>query len=444
MKNEGLLIIAVEQDSIADDVGIKPGDRLVAVNDKPVHDILDYRFLCANEELVVRVVTDEGEEWEIEIEKDYEDDLGLDFGENSFGPTRRCRNRCLFCFVDQMAPKMRQTLYIKDDDYRLSFWQGNFVTLTNVNEEELQRIIDQKLSPLFISVHTTNPELRQRMLTNRHAGRILDQLTKLAQAGIEMQTQIVLCPGINDGEELIRTIEDLAKLWPQVHSVAVVPVGITRFREDLYKLRPFTKKEAVAVIELIEDYQKKFLAEWDYPFVYASDEFYVMAGKAIPATENYGDFPQTENGIGLARLFLDEWEIAEQDLPDQMDIPHRITMVTGTSGTTFLKLVEERLNQIKGLTVQLEVIKNTFFGETVTVTGLLTAQDIIRSLKNKEIGDLLILPRVMLRDGEDVFLDDLTLDDVSLQLQVPVEAVEGPNELVDIIHRLNDSETGET
>lgn len=444
MKKEGLLINAVEQDSIADDLGMQPGDRLVAVNDKPVHDILDYRFLCANEELVVRVVTDEGEEWEIEIEKGYEDDLGLDFGENSFGPTRRCRNRCLFCFVDQMAPKMRQTLYIKDDDYRLSFWQGNFVTLTNVNDEELQRIIEQKLSPLYISVHTTNPELRQRMLTNRHAGRILEQLTKLAQAGIEMQTQIVLCPGINDGDELKRTIEDLTKLWPQVHSLAVVPVGITRFREELYELRPFTRDEAVAVIELIEGYQKKFLTEWEYPFVYASDEFYVMAGKAIPATENYGDFPQTENGIGLARIFLDEWESAEQELPDEIDSLHKITMVTGTSGTPFLKPVVERLNKIQGLTVQLEVIKNTFFGETVTVTGLITAQDIIKSLKTKEIGELLVLPRVMLRDGEDVFLDDLRLQDVSQQLQVPVEAVEGPNELVDAVLRLNSSETGET
>ena len=444
MKKEGLLIHSVEQNSIADELGISPGDRLIAVNGKPVCDILDYRFLCANEELVVRVITGAGEEWELDIEKDYEEDLGLDFGEHSFGQTRRCRNRCLFCFVDQMAPKMRQTLYIKDDDYRLSFWQGNFVTLTNVNEEELQRIIDQKLSPLYISVHTTNPELRQRMLTNRHAGRILEQLTKLAQAGIEMQTQVVLCPGFNDGKELQRTIEDLAKLWPQVHSLAIVPVGLTRFREELYNLRSFSSQEALSVIELIESYQEKFLGEWEYPFVYASDEFYVMAGKPIPPTQNYGDFPQTENGIGLARLFLDEWADAKEDLPVQLNGAHKLTLVTGTSGKVFLEPVVQRLNEIKGLTVQLEVVKNTFFGETVTVTGLLTAQDIIGALTGKEIGDLLILPKVLLRDGEDLFLDDLRLGDVSQQLQVPIEVVEGPYELAEVVHRLNNDETGET
>lgn len=437
MQKDGLLITDVEKNSIADDLGMKPGDRLLAINDRPVQDILDYRFLCAAEEVLVRLVTEAGEEWEIEIEKEYEDDLGLDFGEHSFGPTRRCRNKCLFCFVDQMAPKLRETLYVKDDDYRLSFWQGNFVTLTNVDDEELHRIIEQKLSPLYISVHTTNPELRKKMLTNRHAGKILEQLHSLAEGGIEMQTQIVLCPEINDGEELKRSIEDLAKLWPQVHSLAVVPVGMTRFREGLHGLRTFTREEALAVVAMIEEYQKRFLKEWDYPFVYASDEFYVMAGKTIPPTENYGDFPQTENGIGLARLFLDEWEQAEPDLPQSLAEPRRITLITGASGASFLQSITDRLNQIKGLTAHLEVVQNRFFGETVTVTGLLTAQDIIGALKEREIGDLLILPRVMLRDGEDVFLDDLRLQDVSEQLGVTVEAVEGPYDLVEIITGLN-------
>ncbi|WP_073238694.1 DUF512 domain-containing protein [Desulforamulus putei] len=432
MNSNGLLITGVDRDSIADQLGIQPGDRLVAINDQPVRDILDYRFLCANEELVARVVTGDGEEWEIEIEKDYEEDLGLDFGEHSFGPTRRCRNRCLFCFVDQMAPGMRETLYIKDDDYRLSFWQGNFVTLTNVDEAELQRIIDQRLGPLYISVHTTNPDLRRRMLNNRHAGKIMDQLTRLAEAGIEMQTQVVLCPGINDGKELVRTIEDLSRLWPRVHSLAVVPVGITKFREGLFNLRPFNREEARAVVELIEDYQRKFLARWDYPFVYASDEFYVMAGKPIPPTENYGDFPQTENGVGLARLFLDEWELLKEDLPDRIEHNRTVTLVTGMSGEPFLRQVVEGLNQVAGLQVNLEVVKNTFFGETVTVTGLLTARDIIDSLQGKEIGDLLVLPTVMLRNGEDVFLDDLRVRDVSQQLRVPVAVVEGPRDLVEV------------
>lgn len=433
MNSNGLLITGVDPDSIAGELGIQPGDRLVAINDRPVQDILDYRFLCATEELVARVVTGQGEEWEIEIEKDYEEDLGLDFGEHSFGPTRRCQNRCLFCFVDQMAPRMRDTLYIKDDDYRLSFWQGNFVTLTNVKEAELQRIIEQKLGPLYISVHTTNPELRCRMLNNRHAGKIMDQLTRLAGAGIEMQTQVVLCPGINDGKELVRTIEDLAGLWPAVHSLAVVPVGITKYREGLHDLRPFTREEARHLIELIEGYQRRFKVRWDDPFVFASDEFYVMAGKPIPPTENYGDFPQIENGVGLARLFLNEWETVEPDLPDRVEPDRTVTLVTGASGASFMNQVVERLNKVKGLRVNLEVVKNTFFGETVTVTGLLTAGDIIESLQGKEIGDLLVLPTVLLRNGEDLFLDDLRVCDVSEQLQVPVEVAEGPRDLVEAV-----------
>ncbi|CCO09024.1 DUF512 domain-containing protein [Desulforamulus hydrothermalis] len=431
MNNKGLLITGVDKDSIADQLGIQPGDRLLSVNGRPVRDILDYRFLCAAEELVARVVTGAGEEWEIDIEKDYEEDLGLDFGEHSFGPIRRCRNRCLFCFVDQMAPGMRETLYIKDDDYRLSFWQGNFVTLTNVAETELQRIIEQRLGPLYISVHTTNPDLRRRMLNNRHAGKIMDQLRRLAAAGIEMQTQVVLCPGINDGPELERTIQDLAGLWPEVHSLAVVPVGITRYREGLYELRPFSQEEAAAVVALIENYQRSFLARWDYPFVFASDEFYVIAGKPIPPTENYGDFPQTENGVGLARLFLDQWEQVRQELPERLAHQRTVTLVTGVSGETFLRQVAERLNQVVNLQVNLAVIKNKFFGETVTVTGLLTARDIINSLRGKQLGDLLILPSVMLRRGEDVFLDNLRVADVGQQLQTAVAVVEDPRELAE-------------
>ncbi|MEG6521082.1 DUF512 domain-containing protein [Desulfotomaculum sp. 1211_IL3151] len=432
MKNNGLLITDIDKDSIAEEIGIQPGDRLIAINDRPLQDILDYRFLCANEELIAKIITVNNEEWEIEIEKDYDEDLGLDFGENSFGPTRRCHNRCLFCFVDQMAPSMRETLYIKDDDYRLSFWQGNFVSLTNVKDDELHRIVEQRLGPLYISVHTTNPELRSRMLNNRHAGKIMEQLKRLAEGGIEMHTQIVLCPEINDGKELDRSIQDLAKLWPQLHSLAVVPVGLTKYRESLHNLRTFNQAEAQRVIDSIEEYQKEFLGNRDYPFVYASDEFYVMAGKPIPPRENYADFPQTENGVGLARLFLDEWQEVEETLPDK--IPGRLsaTLVTGISGETFLQPVADRLNLIHGLSVQLEVVSNHFFGESVTVAGLLTAGDIIKALKGKDIGDRLVVPTVMLRDGEEVFLDDLTVTDVSEQLGVPVRVVEGPQDLVEL------------
>lgn len=432
MKNNGLLITDIEKDSIAEELGIQPGDRLIAINHRPLQDILDYRFLCANEDLIAKIITVSNEEWEIEIEKDYDEDLGLGFGENSFGPTRRCHNRCMFCFVDQMAPSMRETLYIKDDDYRLSFWQGNFVSLTNVKDDELQRIIEQRLGPLYISVHTTNPELRCRMLNNRHAGKIMEQLQLLAEGGIEMHTQMVLCPEINDGKELARSIQDLAKLWPQVHSLAVVPVGLTKYREKLFKLRTFTRAEAQHIIDMIEGYQAEFLGSWDYPFVYASDEFYVMAGQPIPPRENYADFPQTENGVGLARLFLDEWQEVEETLPDKIPGKLSATLVTGISGETFLQPVADRLNRINGLKVQLEMVSNHFFGENVTVAGLLTAGDIIKALKGKDIGDRLILPNVMLRDGEEVFLDDLTVTDVSEQLGVPVVVVEGPRDLVEL------------
>lgn len=433
MKNQGLLITAVEPNSIAAELGLKPGDRLLSINRQPVRDIIDYRFLIAAEELVAGVLTGAGEAWELEIEKDYEEDLGLDFGEHAFGPTRTCHNRCMFCFVDQMAPNMRPTLYIRDDDYRLSFWQGNFISLTNVKDEELQRIIHQKMGPLYISVHTTNPELRRRMLNNRHAGKIMDQLRQLAAGGIEMHTQAVLCPGVNDGQEMERTITDLAGLWPRVHSLAVVPVGITKFREGLHTIRTFTKEEAAGVVATVENYRQKFLARWDYPFVYASDEFFLLAEKPIPPAEYYADFPQTENGVGLVRLFWDEWELAEQDLPRQMLKPRTVTMVTGVSAAKILQQVADRLNQIKGLKVKLVVVPNKFFGETVTVTGLLTGQDIIDALTGKDIGDFLILPSVVLRDEEDVFLDDLTLADIEHRLKVPVRAVTGPQQMVETI-----------
>ncbi|MDO7786492.1 DUF512 domain-containing protein [Desulforamulus aquiferis] len=430
MEHNGLIISEVEAGSIADELGLKPGDKLVYINREPVRDVLDYRFLCANEELVATIITQRGEEWELEIEKDYDEDLGLDFGENSFGPTRRCHNRCLFCFVDQMAPSMRETLYIKDDDYRLSFWQGNFVSLTNVGEKELQRIIDQKFSPLYISVHTTNPQLRCRMLNNRHAGKIIEQLERLTQADIEMHTQVVLCPEINDGDELKRTIDDLSRLWPQVCSLAVVPVGITRYREGLYPLRPFNREEAGQVIDLIEAYQQQFLADREYPFVYASDEFYLIANRPIPPYERYGDFPQTENGVGLVRLFLEEWEAVEQELPDNISPPRVITLTTGVSGAVVLNPVVKRLNKINGLEVKLEAVENSFFGKTVTVTGLVTGGDIIHALDGKELGSKLVLPSVMLRDGEDIFLDDMTVDQLSVKLGIPISVAEGPEDLV--------------
>lgn len=419
--------------SIAEELGLAPGDRVLEINGQPVRDIIDFRYLSADEELQVKIVNQAGEEWLLEIEKDLDEEFGLDFGENSFGATKRCHNHCVFCFVDQMAPRLRPTLYVKDDDYRLSFWQGNFITMTNLADSDLTRIITQRISPLYISIHTTNTELRQKMLNNNRAGKIMEQISRLAEAGIAMHTQNVLCPGINDGEELAGTVADLAKFWPAVCSAAVVPVGLTRYREGLYSLRTFTRQEAGLVIDQVHRWQEQFLARWDYPFIFASDEFYLQAGRPVPAAQRYADFPQTENGVGLVRLFLDEWDEVQSRLPLALVKPLKATMVTGVSAGPVLGPVVDRLNRVENLHISLNTIVNQFFGPSVTVTGLLTGSDLARALTGQDLGDLLILPGVMLKSDEDVFLDDMTLEQLAARLRVKIAVVEGPRELVELL-----------
>ena len=432
MGQQGLQIVKVLPGSIAEEVGLEAGDRVLFINDIPVPDIIDYRFLIADEELNLYIIKQNQEEWVLEIEKDYEDDLGLDFGDNAFGATLRCQNKCIFCFVNQMPPEMRKTLYIKDDDYRLSFWQGNFITLTNLKSGDMERIVKQKLSPLYVSVHSTNPELRLKMLGHPGAGKIMEQLSFLTTGRVEIHTQIVLCPGINDGNELVRTVKDLASLWPGVSSIAVVPVGLTKFCNNSF-LRTFTHEEAGRVISFINESQNGFLEKFGHPLVFASDEFYLLSGEAIPNADRYAGFPQIENGVGLTRLLLDEWHELELELPTMLPNSRRVTMVTGVLASSILAQVVDRLNRIKNLEVCLRVVVNKFFGERVTVAGLLTASDLEGVLAGDDLGDLIIIPSVMLKLGEQIFLDDVMLTELASRLRTPIAAVSGPTEMVRMV-----------
>lgn len=432
MKPAGLIVARVKPGSIAEEMGIGRGDRIVAINGVPVHDFIDYRFWEADEDVSLELNKADGEAWILDLEKDYDEDLGLEFEGAGFGRTIPCSNHCLFCFVDQMPPGMRKSLYVKDDDYRLSFWSGNFITLTNVTEQELQRIISMRLSPLYISVHSTNPGLRRQMLGNSRAGLIMEQLRELAAAGIEMHTQVVACPGLNDGQELAGTADDLAGLWPWVRSLAVVPVGLTRFRQSRYPLRGYTRAEARGLVRWLWARQEEYLRTKGNPFIFASDEFYLLSGVEVPPLERYAGFPQLENGVGLTRLFLEEWEKAGTRLQGRR-IKGKITLVTGVLGEQLLAPVAAALNRVEGLQATLRVVRNEFFGEYVTVAGLLTGADLVSQLPPGKTGDLLVLPAVSLKKEEPVFLDGVSLRELSRCLMVQVAAVAGPGQLVDVL-----------
>ncbi len=431
MKKRGLEVCVVKPESIAAEMGLEPGDRILSVNGETLHDLIDYRFWESDEQLSIDVQKTSGELWILDVEKDFDQSLGLEFS-SGFGKTRRCSNKCVFCFVDQMPPGLRKTLYLKDDDYRLSFWSGNFITLTNLKDSELRRIARQRLSPVYISVHTTNPELRQKMMGSAKAARIMDQLSYLAEAGIEIHTQVVLCPGLNDGAELERTVTDLAGLRPAVSSLAVVPVGLTRYRQELFQLRVFTSAEAGELVRWVGARQEQYTRDFDDPFIFASDEFYLLAGEAVPPAVRYGSFPQLENGVGLTRLFLDQWADVQKTLPREI-AARKATILTGTLAAQILAPVVERLNKIVGLTISLQTIENYFFGRQVTVAGLVAGRDILKQLAPGESGDLLVIPSVMLKKEAPVFLDDIRLAELASRLKVNTAAVAGPRQLVDVL-----------
>lgn len=429
----GKLISQVRVGSVAKDLGLLPGDRVLRVNDKEPGDILDWRLAESAEELLLLVKHRDGSLTEYEIEKDYHEQLGLQFDPPTLDKVRSCRNRCLFCFVDQLPAGMRRSLYLKDDDYRLSFCSGSFVTLTNLSENDLERICRLHLSPLYVSVHATEPGLRSRLIGNRRAGEIMRVLSRLAQAGIRLHAQVVLCPGLNDGAALERTINDLYSLYPAVQSVAVVPVGLTAHRDGLYPLRPCRKEEAGAVLEQVRLAAGQALQEQGTRFVFAADEFYKLAGLSLPEDEEYEGYPQLENGVGLVRLLLNEWEAVQDRLPRYMPVSQPATIVTGLAAAGVMESIAARLNEIDGLTVRQVPVENRFFGGHVSVTGLLTAGDLQAAFSRERPQGVLYLPRVMLKDGTDLFLDGQTLDDLSASLKTAVRAVNGLKELLDAL-----------
>lgn len=418
------IISSVAPGSIAQEMGIEPGDRLLEVNGKSPEDVFDYRYLMNEEEILVLIRKANGEEWELEIEKEYEDDLGIEFENGLMDDYRSCRNKCIFCFIDQLPKGMRSTLYFKDDDSRLSFLQGNYLTLTNMSEHDIDRIIQYKLSPINISFQTMNPELRCKMLHNRFAGEIFDKVKRLKDAGIIMNGQIVLCRGVNDGVELERSIRELTAYMPQLESVSVVPVGLTRYRDGLYPLEPFTKEDACEVLDLIHGCQEKLYKEWGNHFIHAGDEWYILAERPIPEEKTYDGYLQLENGVGMVRLLEEEVVQTLAGMTGDDRKIHR-TIATGELAAPFLrKHVESVRKKYPNVDIQVLAIKNEFFGGKITVAGLITGTDLISQLKGKDLGDRLLLTNHMLKSGEPVFLDDVTVDDVQNALQIKVSIVE--------------------
>lgn len=423
MKKKGHLIGKVLPESIAWELEIQAGDILISINDKEIEDVFDYQYLIKDEYITVLIEKPNKEQWELEIEKDYDDDLGIEFDNGLMDDYRSCRNKCMFCFIDQMPKGMRETLYFKDDDSRLSFLQGNYVTLTNMSEHDINRIIEYHLSPINISFHTTNPELRCKMLNNRFAGEALKKVDILNEAGIEMNGQIVLCRGINDADELERSISDMTKYIPNLKAVSVVPVGLTKFRENLYPLESFDKESAMETLDIIHKWQDKIYKEHGIHFIHASDEWYIMTQQDFPPEDRYDGYLQLENGVGMMRLLINEVEAAIKDLKGDDRAVH-ISIATGVLVYDTIKMLAGRLMEIyPNIKIDIYKIINHYFGEKITVSGLITATDLIEQLKGKNLGKKLLLPCNILRSTEDVFLDDLHIADVEKALQVKVDIV---------------------
>ncbi len=429
VKNERSLrncVEFVEPDSIADEVGIQPGDRLISINGIAVNDIIEYRFLIADESILVLMEKANGEQWEIEVEKEYDDDLGILFHNQLLGCAHHCKNKCLFCFVDQLPKGMRKTLYFKDDDSRLSFLQGNFVTLTNIEEEEIERIIRYRISPINVSVHTTDPELRVKMLKNPKAGNLLPLMKRFADAGIEMSCQIVLIPGMNDGTHLDRTIHDLAELHPAVHSIAIVPIGLTKHRDGLTELRGFRESEAAEFLDQLSRYQEECLERFQTKFVFAGDEFYLLAKRDLPRAEHYEDFDMLEDGVGMISKFVQEFmEASDSYQESPAKERQEFLLATGTLMEAIMQRVAKILMEKKPhISVEVIAVKNQFFGSSITVSGLLTGQDIFAQVQDKVKGKTLLLPENVLKTGEAVFLDDMLLEDLKARLNTDIIIME--------------------
>lgn len=422
-KERKQIIRQVAPGSIAAELELEAGDELLKINGKTVQDVFDYHYLTNDEYLTLLVRKANGEEWELDIEKEYEEELGISFEDSLMDQYRSCRNKCIFCFIEQMPPGMRETLYFKDDDARLSFLQGNYITLTNMSDEDVERICFYKLSPINISVHAMNHDLRCKMLSNRFAGESLLKMKRFYEAGIQMNAQIVLCRGINDGEELDFSIQELEKYYPYMQSVSVVPVGLTKYRENLYPLERFEREDAKKVVNQLTGWQERLLKKHGTRFVHASDEWYLTAGLPIPEADYYEGYQQLENGVGMVRSLMDEVEEALADMPGD-DREKTVSLITGVLAAPVMQELVERLNEkFPKVRVMIYPIINHFFGENITVAGLITGKDLLEQLAGQELGEYLMMPSVMLRAGEDVLLDDLTVNDIQSSLQTRIRIV---------------------
>jgi len=440
MKNRHI-VGSVRPGSIAEEMEIEKGDELLSVNGSEIEDIFDYQYLTEDIHITVLIKKAGGEEWELEIDKDEDEDLGIEFENGLMDNYRSCSNKCIFCFIDQMPPGMRETLYFKDDDSRLSFLQGNYVTLTNMSDHDIERIIKYRLDPINISFQTTNPTLRCMMLNNRFAGEALKKADRLYEAGIRMNGQIVLCKGVNDGEELERSIRDLTRYIPYLQSVSVVPVGLSKYREGLYPLKSFDREDALSVIKTVKRWQEMLYREKGTHFIHAGDEFYVMAGEEVPPEETYDGYLQYENGVGMIRSFINEFEEGIRSIEEEpenwplRDIKRDISLA---GGLLMNGEKEKALKKLKkyypDIIVRNYPVRNDFFGELITVSGLLTGQDIIRQLRDRDLGSMLYLPENLLRSGTDVLLDDMTIGDISEELKVPVGIIK--NDGLDFIEKI--------
>lgn len=432
MKKADNTIEYVEHGSLAEQAGLCAGDKVISINGSDFLDLLEYRYLMSEAEVTLEVLKKNGDTEIITIETDYED-IGITFREDLIGDAMSCTNKCIFCFIDQLPKGMRKTVYFKDDDTRLSFLQGNYVTLTNMNDTDIDRLIKMRVSPINISVHTTNPELRVKMLNNRFAGKCYDIMQKFAKNHMYMNCQIVSCPKVNDGAELDKTISDLAKLYPYVNSVSVVPVGLTRYREGLCRIEPYDKESSAAIVHQVLKWQGELLNTIGTRLVYLADEFFINAGIEIPSADEYEGFPQIENGVGLIASMKEEFDAAIEMVEKNRPRNRHVAIATGEISYAFIRSLADRIEEkCSGVKIDVTAVKNEFFGGGVSVTGLVCGQDIINQLKTE--AKTLIIPDVMLRDNDDVFLDDVTVNDIEKALDV--EVVKVLNDGYDFIEKI--------
>ncbi|MEB3341475.1 TIGR03279 family radical SAM protein [Okeania sp.] len=431
------LITKIIPDSIAAEIGFEPGDAIASINGQKPRDLIDYQYFCAEEYLEIQVIDAKGKTHNIEIEKDYDEDLGLEFSTALFDGLIQCNNRCPFCFIDQQPPGKRDTLYFKDDDYRLSFLYGSYLTLTNLPQREWERIEKMRLSPLYVSVHSTEPELRSRLLKNSRAGQILEQIQWFQERRLQIHAQVVVCPAINDGIHLERTLLDLAKFYtgeiPAVASVAVVPVGLTRFRPWADELIPVTTAKAEEVIDQVQEIQAKLRQTSGTNCIWLADEWFLIARRELPPASEYEDYPQIGNGVGSIRQFISQFETYVKDFLESdicLSTPRKLTWVVGNAVEKAFVAIANQLNQIPGLEVNMVALCSNYWGQEITVTGLLTGQDLLEGLQGRDLGEGILLPSVMLKQGDNLFLDDMTLEELADQLQTTIWPVAGVEELI--------------